>query len=408
MSDRWTPGQLQVALDVLRGYPSVQSALGRISKKVGRLVTKDSLRHAFLRGGLENPSLYCAEDDSWVDDWEDKMPKKAPAPVSEVTEAVQRLVAAVKKPVSFEELANKLDLSPSKLRALIGEAKALGMVIHVEGQHVAMRASEDDSTVTEIGVPPVVGERQIIGVISDTHLGSKYCLRAQLKEFIHYAYSLGVREIFHPGDVLDGNYRHGVFEVSHTGLDAQAQDLFETLPQLPGLNYRAITGNHDFTFTESVGVDVGFFLTNYFRERGRNDLHFYGNRSAFLKYGGARIHLWHPKKGCGYAKSYALQKRVEQYASGEKGHLLLVGHWHVHCALVERGVHAIACPTFQGGGSAFSKSLGGAPAIGGLVLSWQLTEHGTMRDFTLNYRSYFEREKTNDVEHEPREEYEVL
>ncbi len=67
----------------------------------------------------------------------------------------------------------------------------------------------------------------MVGVISDTHLGSKYCLRAQLKEFINYAYSKGVRKILHAGDITDGIYKHGVYEVSHTGLEAQVQDLFE-------------------------------------------------------------------------------------------------------------------------------------------------------------------------------------
>ena len=95
----------------------------------------------------------------------------------------------------------------------------------------------------------------------------------------------------------------------------------------------------------------------------------------------------------GYARSYAVQKQIEKYSSGEKPAILLVGHWHTFVYCMERGVHGIACPTFQGGGSAFSKSLGGAPSIGGLVLSWELTEHGTMRGFNLEYRAYFEREK---------------
>ncbi len=197
--------------------------------------------------------------------------------------------------------------------------------------------------------------------------------------------------------MLDGQYRHGIFEVSHTGLEDQTRDLFETLPQLPGLTYHGITGNHDFTFTEACGVEVGHFITNYFRDRGRTDFKFYGNRSAFLKIRGVLLHLWHPRSGVSYARSYGIQKQIEKYSS-IKPQIMLAGHWHVHCTVFERGIHALACPTFQGGGSAFSKSLGGAPAIGGMILSWDLTTHGTIRNFGHQYRAYFEVEKPVIVE----------
>ena len=351
----------------------------------------------FLRHELGPPSTYCAEDDETVENDNGEVDENEEEESSDQFDPgspLHKLVQVSRRgPIGFADLCDKLDLSPSKARGLIDQAREMGISVHVENNHVGIRTAQPEERVRQIGIAPVIGERQKVGVISDTHLGSKYCLRDQLKEFVHYAYDQGVREILHPGDVVDGMYRHGVFEVSHVGLDEQARDLFETLPQLPGLNYRCITGNHDFTFTENSGVDVGHFLSNYFRKRGRDDLHFYGNRGAFLKIKGAIIHLWHPRSGVSYARSYAIQKHIEKYSSGEKPNILLCGHWHVYCHVYERGVHGIACPTFQGGGSAFSKSLGGAPAIGGMVLSWDLTEHGTLRSFIHEYRAYFEVEK---------------
>jgi predicted phosphodiesterase len=241
-------------------------------------------------------------------------------------------------------------------------------------------------------IPPVVGKRQIVGVISDTHLGSKYCLREQLVDFIEYAYERGVREILHPGDILDGMYKHGVWELTHHGLDEQTQDLFETLPQKKGLNYRAICGNHDHSLTMGCGVDVGPFIENYFSARGRRDFHSYGNRGAYLKVHGVLVHLWHPRSGGAYALSYPLQKKIENYAPSAKPGLLLAGHWHSYVQMFKRGIHAFACPTFQGAGSEFSKSLTGDPAIGGLLLDWELTGDGTIRNFRSEYRAYFEKE----------------
>ena len=303
-----------------------------------------------------------------------------------------------KSPISFETLCDRLNSPPSKVRALISEAKERGIKLHVENDHVGVQSDTSTERAQSVGVPPTVGKRFKLGVISDLHAGSKYCLAEQIRDFVHYAYEQGVREIVVPGDLLDGFLKHSPFEVVNLSIDGQAQDLCDALPALPGLNYRAICGNHDFSHQEKIGVDVGGYLEMFFRARGRNDLHFYGDRSAMLQIGGIKIHLWHPKKGMGYAKSYAIQKQIEKYSSGEKPHLLLIGHWHVYATVYERGVHGIACPCFQGGGSAFAKSLGGAPAIGGLILSWCLTEHGTMRSYRHEMRAYFEQERPHQLD----------
>lgn len=309
-----------------------------------------------------------------------------------------RIHAAVKGgPVSFSELCDALDMSPSKARAAVDEARASGMRIDVEHDHVGIRPTVDETRIQEIGVPPVVGERQHVAVISDLHFGSKYCLREQLREFVTYAYGEGVRNVIVPGDLLDGCYKHGLWELSHHGLDEQVDDMFATLPALDGLRYHAITGNHDETFEDTCGIHVGPYIEDRFRSRGRHDVRFYGRRGAWIRIGGAVVDLWHPRGGGSYAKSYKLQKKIEGYAAGQKPHILLVGHWHQYCHLYERGVHGFLCPTFQGGGSSFGKSLGGAPTIGGLIMSWDLTEGGTMRRFAHEYRAYFEAERVVDV-----------
>jgi predicted phosphodiesterase len=386
----WTDGDLRTAKAILKKYSvkDFRGAVSEIESALDRAVTPHALRSVFLRNELGPPSGYCMgeeeDDESEVD-------------ITDPTN-IEKLVKLMKKgPIGFSELCDKLDLPPSKTRQLVDQAKEMGVMLHVEHNHVGMKSTETDVRVRQIGVAPVVGQRQKIAVISDTHLGSKYCLREQLKEFIHYAYAQGVREILHPGDVLDGIYRHGIFEVSHTGLDDQTQDLFETLPQLPGLTYHGITGNHDQTFTDQSGVDVGHFITNYFAKRGRKDFQFYGNRGAFLKVRGAVVHLWHPRSGVPYARSYGIQKQIEKYTV-VKPNLLFTGHWHISCQLFERGVHAFACPTFQGGGSAFGKSIGGSPAIGGLIVSWDLTKDGTLRSLVSELRSYFEVEKPVELE----------
>jgi predicted phosphodiesterase len=298
-----------------------------------------------------------------------------------------------RRPRTVEEACDALDVSPKRLRELVALAGEKNLAVRIEGGAVGIPRQTPD-IVQETGIAPVVGSPFSVACISDTHLGSKYCLRAQLKDFIEHAYSLGVRVILHSGDILDGDYRHGKFEMSHMGIEEQMRDLAETLPVLPGLTYHGIDGNHDFTFTEESGVDVSRTIAAYFHDHGRNDFYGYGARGAMLRVGGALVDLWHPSGSGSYAVSYGLQKKVESYAPGFKPHILQVGHWHRMATIDERGIFAFAAGTFQGYGSGFSRSLNTPPpAIGGTILTWQLTADGTMRDLVYRTRRYFQSEQ---------------
>jgi hypothetical protein len=94
---------------------------------------------------------------------------------------------------------------------------------------------------------------------------------------------------------------------------------------------------------------VGHFLENFFKGAGRYDLRFLGDRGASLVLHGTRIDLWHPLKGKGYADSYPLQRHISAMEPVRRPHILLTGHWHTFCYILDQGVHAFACPTFQGG-----------------------------------------------------------
>lgn len=306
--------------------------------------------------------------------------------------------ATARRPRSFEDLCNELDVSPARLRASVDACRAAGRPVRVEGDFLHFATPEPDEHIQDTGVAPVVGERQQVGVISDLHYGSKYCLREYIRDCVEYMYVKGVRDVLVPGDVVDGNYTdHGLFELSHVGLADQARDVVENLPAFDGLTYHVISGNHDETFMKQNGADALAYVSARLREDGRKDFKLYGHRGAFLRVRGAVVHLWHPMGGGSYARSYKLQKKVEGYALGEKPNILLAGHWHQFCYVDERGVHAISCPTFQGGGSNFGKALTGAPSIGGLLLSWDCTRDGTLRNFVLEKRTYFEREMPQEV-----------
>lgn len=310
---------------------------------------------------------------------------------------IDRLVHEARKEPSFEDLCNKLRASPAEVRGLITKAKQSGYAVRIGAENIGI-GNELQSEAQSVDVPPIVGNWYKIGVLSDLHAGSKYVLRAQTIDCVERMYRKGIRHILIVGDLTDGCYKHGVFELKQSGIEDQTKALSSMLPKKPGLQYHAISGNHDFTFSEHTGLDFGQYVVGCFSRLGRHDISFYGDRAATLLIGGTSIRLLHPSGSCSYAISYKLQKFVESFDSGEKPGILLVGHYHRFCYIYTRGVHTFACPTFQGPGSAFGKSLGlGSQSIGGLILKWKLTKYKTIRNLAFESLNYFKREQEKEV-----------
>lgn len=390
MRNKWTNSDIALAIDMLSESETVGGACARLAAH-GIFISPDGLHTALTRHVGRTPSSYLVSTSSQI-----SRSTKSKT-MSAEPEDFSRLVKESRKSPTLEQLCNALDLSPNATRDMIKRARESGIALKVGHGNIGIGFDENDE-IHDVGVPPTVGETFRMGVISDLHLGSKYCLRREIVDCVGRIYRSGARDILMVGDLLDGCYRHGEFELKYSGIEDQTADLYRTLPQMDGLRYHAITGNHDFTFTEKTGLDVGAYITGHFNQRGRRDIKFYGDRAATLRIGGTTVRMLHPCGSCSYAVSYKLQKFVEAFDSAEKPGILVVGHWHRSCYIYTRGVHAFACPTLQGPGSAFGKSLGlGPQAIGGLLMKWKLTKFKTIRELTFKPISYFKHEKEKEA-----------
>lgn len=302
------------------------------------------------------------------------------------------------KPRTAEEVCDHLDIGPARARALVVEARDMGCPLELHGERIAWHLPEEyRGPVARVDVAPAVGAWHSFAVVGDIHFGSKYCRDDFLVDFFEQAYGRGCRTFLQLGDITDGEYRHGIRELRAHGMDEQQDECIERLPRRDGVQWYFIDGNHDETFTNSAGAVAGTSLVNRARARGRHDMTFLGQRLGRIELDtGAsyapRIDLWHPKQGASYALSYRLQKKIENYAPGDKPDFLLCGHLHTFCRILSRGVHGVICGTFQGGGSAFSNSLPGGVALGGLIVNYTLTASGTLRNVAMEWVSYYENE----------------
>jgi predicted phosphodiesterase len=200
-------------------------------------------------------------------------------------------------------------------------------------------------------------------VISCTHLGSKFHQLTFLKQFYQYVVSRKIKVIFHCGDLVDGInvYKGQEYELFLHGAKAQLDYAIEYYPRFSGKTY-VIAGNHDYSFITRAGLDILESLA-----AARPDIIYLGAYGAYPNIPPVKIYLQHGGGGNAYARSYKLQKVIEQFAPEKKPDLYFLGHYHSTAALFEyRNVTAFQLGCFQAQ-TPYLRRLGVYPEIGGII-----------------------------------------
>ncbi len=155
------------------------------------------------------------------------------------------------------------------------------------------------------------------GLLSDTQLGSRY----ENLDLLQDAYGIfrreGIRIVYHSGDLIDGEkmYRGHEYELHTHGADAQVQYCVDNYPEQEGIETYFILGNHDASFWQNAGIDIGWQI-----DQKRADMHYIGMDEADVTLssdsGDIILRLYHPRKGTAYAVSYQIQKYMESLTGG--------------------------------------------------------------------------------------------
>ena len=132
-----------------------------------------------------------------------------------------------------------------------------------------------------------------------------------------------------------------------------------------------VGGNHDESFYKTDGTDVSLRI-----DEKRDDILYLGLYGAYLKFGDIRIYMMHGDGGVAYARSYKMQKIIEQLAPENKPHILLLGHYHQPCYMEGyRNVEGFQLKCFQSQ-TPYLKGKGYFPVIGGTILTIHQSEKG--------------------------------
>jgi len=216
-------------LNAIKKYPGISS---RRLERLMRSHVRDNLMELTEEGFIENrgEGVYTAwhlADDAEEEDEEAPDTDPMPAPPDEKVLAAKykKLVTLLRKgPATLEELCDHLNASPRKVRQLMDDAHEDGIKLQVQNSFIGLKPKTVDR-INEIDIPRV-GEEYRIGIISDTHFGSKYILREPLVDFVNECYDeWGIRTILHGGDWVQGCNRKYRWEVTHPSLADQCRDV---------------------------------------------------------------------------------------------------------------------------------------------------------------------------------------
>lgn len=247
---------------------------------------------------------------------------------------------------SLESLMGEFDINELEVLGLVKELKSTG-------ENISITKKKDGIYIEDFGdikscnhnTKYLYNNESVIKflLISDTRLCSKFSQLSILNNLYKIAYDMGVRHVFHLGDIVEGIYfgKEKKYNqmILHHNPDTQALYVKKNYPYINDMTTYFITGEHDLSFLktkdkEDVGEQISFM---------REDLVYLGQQNCTIYLTGdngkpIKIELRHPSGTIPYTVSYKPQRIIDAMRSEERPDIMNFGHFLVHDTFVHHDV----------------------------------------------------------------------
>lgn len=258
-----------------------------------------------------------------------------------------KLYRHMKKEEKFSDLTKRLGITDNELYGIIDVLQQYGRPINIMDINGELVVQKKFQKRRHYDVKPPKEEltKRTFGVVSDTHYGSLWEQPSMVNTFAYEAYNRGITDMFHVGDISDGDYHtirpNYVNEVHLYGATAHGDYAAKALPKYPGMKWRYICGSHDQSHSFNYGP---FNFGEYLHEKRPNDTEYLGQDRGIFYYDKCKIELFHPGGGTCKTLSTKPQNGIDQMESGTKPNLSLRGHYHKVYYMMYRNIHTLLCP----------------------------------------------------------------
>ena len=266
---------------------------------------------------------------------------------NELLARFDKLYKSMKKEEKLSDLEKRLEMNENELYGIIGVLQQYGRpidIVDINGDLVVQKKFQKRRHY-DVKPPKEELTKKEFGVVSDTHYGSIYSQPSMVNTFAYEAYNRGITDMFHVGDISDGDYHtirpNYVNEVFIYGATAHVDYAAKTLPKYPNMKWRFILGSHDQSHQFNYGP---FEFGRELQKRRPKDTEFLGQDRGYFYYDNCKIELFHPGGGTSRILSTKPQNGIDQLFSGTKPNLSLRGHYHKVYYMLYRNIHMLLCP----------------------------------------------------------------
>lgn len=289
-------------------------------------------------------------------------------------------------PRTKEEIAELFGLSSGQFKRTIMDMRKEGINVVFNPENGLYYVCKTPTQVLEPHVSDVKGLEKVIGLCSDTHLCDVGERVDFLEDFYHKCEDAGVQEMFHAGDIVDGQgvYRGQENHLKAWGAKAQAEYAIKNYPKSDKFKTHFITGNHDLSTFNKAGVDVGELIA-----AARPDMIYLGQYSRDVDLGnGCTLRVIHPDGGGAYAKSYKAQVYIRNLQGGTKPNIIEMGHWHDSVYLIDRNIHTFMAGCFMEQSDYMARK-GLHANMGGWIVKLEIGDRGSVRRIQPEWVAYY-------------------
>jgi len=316
--------------------------------------------------------------------------------MSKVLSELEKEVVSLleQKPHRYGEVSRKLDIPKKKAKKIVSSLRKKGYDIPF------------DKSQGTISIPFFWSERKFkalsgknmfdktikVASFSDTHIGNR---DARL-DLIPKVYAIAEKEkvdiITHAGDVCDGMnaYRGHEQELVQHGADEQRKKAVEVWPHSDIPTWIIAGSSHEWVYETRCGHNVVETLA-----RDIPNMEYIGGEKGLegiKELNGMKVKLFHPKGGLSYAKSYKVQKFINNFIeeiedTRESVKLFLTGHLHVSFAMIYRGIASFLVPCLEGQ-TWYLHSKGLHPYLGMWITELTIDTNGNISYMKPKYHSF--------------------
>lgn len=254
------------------------------------------------------------------------------------------------KSATIKEMAEALNLSTSTIHKYRekkqeeikdvftkDETKKLNMIQQYspkELEEILYRLNINEKT----NIDEIIWEKWYLKfwLLSDTHYWNKMCANDEIGEFMDKAKDEWVECFMHAWDFVDWDnvYTGHVYELDKLWFDEQLKNVIENYPDTWLPTY-AISGNHDESFLKKSWGDILKAISLV--RKDIINLWFYDAR---IKLNWVDVNLHHGGWSMSYAKSYKIQKLLENIDPNNQPNVFAAGHRHAAVYLFYRKIHS--------------------------------------------------------------------